>query len=70
MILWVDICDMGEQRECRCVEIEVGELQAHKERWKWRGAYTYVREQGCIFTYVYMSGYRSAYLQMYRDRDV
>ena len=50
MILWVDICDMGEQRECRCVEIEVGELQAHKERWKWRGAYTYVRVQGCIFS--------------------
>ena len=31
-------------------------LQAHKERWKWRGAYTYVRVQGCIYTYVRVQG--------------
>ena len=62
------ICDMGEQRECRCVEIEVGELQAHKERWKWRGAY--IRMLGYRGAYIHMSGYRGAYFQMYRDRDV
>ena len=64
---------MGEQRECRCVEIEVGELQAHKERWKWRGAYTYVRVQGCIYTYICQGTgvhiFRCTEIEMYRDAD-
>ena len=62
---------MGEQRECRCVEIEVGGMQAHKERWKWRGAY--IRMLGYRGAFLHMSGYRGAYrcteIEMYRDAD-